>query len=65
MKALKTEKDTGAEYRGKKAKGDIKQKGKHDPYAYVPLSRSALNKRYGFKIKFHYNRDLFLFEFRL
>ncbi|XP_033220095.1 RRP12-like protein [Belonocnema kinseyi] len=45
VKTTKTEKDTGAEYRGKKAQGDIKRKGKHDPYAYVPLSRSSLNKR--------------------
>lgn len=35
----------GSEYRGKKAKGDIKKKGKVDPYAYIPLSRNSLNKR--------------------
>lgn len=35
----------GSEYRGKKAKGDVKKKGKLDPYAYVPLRRSAINKR--------------------
>lgn len=35
----------GSEYRSKKAKGDIKQKGKMDPYAYIPLSRNSLNKR--------------------
>lgn len=35
----------GTEYRSKKAKGDIKKKGKLDPYAYIPLSRNALNKR--------------------
>ncbi|KAJ2940324.1 hypothetical protein O0L34_g11907 [Tuta absoluta] len=35
----------GTEYRSKKAKGDIKKKGKHDPYAYLPLSRKNLNKR--------------------
>ncbi|CAB3246003.1 unnamed protein product [Arctia plantaginis] len=35
----------GSEFRSKKAKGDVKKKGKHDPYAYLPLSRSNLNKR--------------------
>ncbi|XP_047032780.1 RRP12-like protein [Helicoverpa zea] len=35
----------GTEYRSKKAKGDIKKQGKHDPYAYLPLSRKNLNKR--------------------
>ncbi|XP_067007465.2 RRP12-like protein [Anabrus simplex] len=35
----------GAEYRAKKAKGDIKRKGLPDPYAYLPLSRKFLNKR--------------------
>lgn len=35
----------GTEYRSKKAKGDVKKKGAPDPYAYVPLSRSSLNKR--------------------
>lgn len=35
----------GGDYRPKKAKGDIKKKGKHDPYAYLPLSRTNLNKR--------------------
>lgn len=36
----------GSEYKMKKAKGDMKKKGKPDPYAYVPLARSTLNKRY-------------------
>lgn len=35
----------GSEYRSKKAKGDIKKKNKLDPYAYLPLKRTALNKR--------------------
>ncbi|XP_073947995.1 RRP12-like protein [Choristoneura fumiferana] len=35
----------GTDYRSKKAKGDVKKKGKHDPYAYIPLSRKNLNKR--------------------
>lgn len=36
---------TGKEYRAKKARGDVKIRGKPDPYAYVPLSRKLLNKR--------------------
>ncbi|CAG9862008.1 unnamed protein product [Phyllotreta striolata] len=35
----------GSEYKSKKASGDIKKKGKVDPYAYLPLKRTALNKR--------------------
>ncbi|XP_059048180.1 RRP12-like protein [Achroia grisella] len=35
----------GNEFKSKKAKGDVKKKGKHDPYAYLPLSRKNLNKR--------------------
>ncbi|KAG5889831.1 hypothetical protein JTB14_023156 [Gonioctena quinquepunctata] len=35
----------GSEYRSKKAKGDVKKKDKMDPYAYLPLKRTALNKR--------------------
>ena len=35
----------GAEYRSKKAKGDMKRKGKPDPYAYIPLDANMLNKR--------------------
>nr|CAG4647640.1 EOG090X00E0 [Moina brachiata]SVE92835.1 EOG090X00E0 [Moina brachiata] len=38
-------KDFGAEYRSGKARGDVKRQGKPDPFAYVTLSRSALNKR--------------------
>nr|SVE74005.1 EOG090X00E0 [Daphnia barbata] len=37
--------DYGAEFRSAKARGDVKRKGQPDPFAYVPLSRSALNKR--------------------
>ncbi|KAK3582767.1 hypothetical protein CHS0354_015294 [Potamilus streckersoni] len=37
--------DYGAEYRAKKARGDVKKKGRPDPYAYVPLNRQQLNKR--------------------
>lgn len=35
----------GSEYRSKKARGDIKKKDTVDPYAYIPLSRTTLNKR--------------------
>lgn len=35
----------GSEYRSKKASGDIKKKNTIDPYAYIPLSRTSLNKR--------------------
>jgi len=38
-------KDFGAEYKSTKAKGDVKRKGKPDPYAYVPLQKGALNRR--------------------
>lgn len=37
--------DFGTTYKAKKGKGDIKQKGKHDPYAYIPLNKSKLNRR--------------------
>ncbi|KAF7642791.1 hypothetical protein LDENG_00250760 [Lucifuga dentata] len=43
---LGASRDTGAEYRSKKGKGDIKQKGKLDPYAYIPLKKAQLNRRY-------------------
>jgi len=45
LKTRKVDCEPGSEYRATKAKGDIKRKGKPDPYAYVPLSRSILNKR--------------------
>ena len=28
-----------------KASGDMKRRGKPDPYAYIPLNRNTLNKR--------------------
>lgn len=37
--------DYGVEFRSAKARGDVKRKGQPDPFAYVPLSRNALNKR--------------------
>ncbi|XP_057307990.1 RRP12-like protein [Hydractinia symbiolongicarpus] len=38
-------KKLGADYKAKKAGGDMKLKGKPDPYAYIPLDRQKLNKR--------------------
>ena len=38
--------DYGGEYRSKKSGGDVKIKGKADPFAYVPFSKDRLNKRY-------------------
>lgn len=35
----------GAEYRSKKAGGDVKRKGLPDPYAYLPLQKNMLNRR--------------------
>lgn len=40
-----TSKSFGSEYQARKAKGDIKVKGKLEPYAYIPLSRNSLNRR--------------------
>ncbi len=34
-----------------KAKGDVKKKGKPDPFAYVPLLRQKLNKRKEVKLR--------------
>ncbi|GAU93128.1 hypothetical protein RvY_05114 [Ramazzottius varieornatus] len=36
---------TGVEYRAKKAGGDVKLKGRPDPYAYIPLDPKYTNKR--------------------
>lgn len=44
-KSAKTYASTGTEYKSKKAQGDMLKKGKHEPYAYVPLSRNSLNRR--------------------
>ena len=32
-------------FRLQKAGGDVKKKGKPDPYAYLPLNTQSLNKR--------------------
>nr|CAG4651565.1 EOG090X00E0 [Triops cancriformis] len=44
-KQQKVEPDYGVEYRSSKAQGDVKRKGKPDPFAYVPLQRQSMNKR--------------------
>lgn len=36
---------TGSEYASKKARGDVKKKGKLEPYAYWPLDRKMLSRR--------------------
>merc|ERR1711964_743974 len=41
----------GGEYRAKKARGDVKLKGKPDPYAYLPLNKQKLNKRKKMKLQ--------------
>nr|XP_044987580.1 RRP12-like protein [Jaculus jaculus] len=41
----------GAEYKAKKAKGDMKRKGRLDPYAYIPLNRTKLNRRKKVKLR--------------
>ncbi|XP_063048253.1 RRP12-like protein [Engraulis encrasicolus] len=37
--------ESGVDYRAKKGKGDVKRKGKEDPYAYIPLKKAQLNRR--------------------
>uniref|UniRef100_A0A3B3U439 Ribosomal RNA processing 12 homolog n=1 Tax=Poecilia latipinna TaxID=48699 RepID=A0A3B3U439_9TELE len=37
--------DVGSDYKSKKGKGDVKKKGKLDPYAYIPLKKDQLNRR--------------------
>ncbi|XP_008063720.1 RRP12-like protein, partial [Carlito syrichta] len=41
----------GAEYKAKKARGDMKKKGRLDPYAYIPLTRVKLNRRKKMKLQ--------------
>ncbi|XP_072482690.1 RRP12-like protein [Notamacropus eugenii] len=38
-------KKPGADYKAKKGRGDVKKKGRLDPYAYIPLNRAKLNHR--------------------
>ncbi|KAL8187480.1 UNVERIFIED_CONTAM: pre-rRNA processing protein [Gekko kuhli] len=44
----------GVEYKAKKGKGDIKKKGRLDPYAYIPLNRAKLNRRKKAKLQGQY-----------
>ncbi|KAK5616046.1 pre-rRNA processing protein [Crenichthys baileyi] len=37
--------DVGADYKSKRGKGDVKKKGRPDPYAYIPLKKDQLNRR--------------------
>ena len=37
--------DQAGSYRAKKAGGDVKKAGQHDPYSYLPLRKDMLNKR--------------------
>ncbi|CAI9733252.1 isoform X1 [Octopus vulgaris] len=41
----------GSEYKSKKAGGDVKRQGKPDPYAYIQLKHTDLNKRKRSKMK--------------
>ncbi|CAL1537608.1 unnamed protein product [Lymnaea stagnalis] len=54
-RSIKEKTEIGQEYKAKKASGDIKKKGRPDPYAYVPLNFNALNKRKQMKIKGSFN----------
>lgn len=44
----------GSEYKARKAQGDVKHKNKQDPYAYIPLNMSKLNKRKKTKLQGEY-----------
>ncbi|CAJ1067594.1 RRP12-like protein [Xyrichtys novacula] len=44
-RALGGRPEVGADYQSKKGKGDVKKKGKLDPYAYIPLKKAQLNRR--------------------
>ncbi|XP_041066217.1 RRP12-like protein [Carcharodon carcharias] len=46
----KKNKEHGAEYKSLKGRGDVKLRGKPDPFAYVPLNKSQLNRRKKAKI---------------
>lgn len=48
---------SGKEFKSKRGKSDEKRKGVTvDPYAYVPLNRSALNKRRKVSMKGHFKQ---------
>lgn len=40
-----------------KGKGDVKKKGKLDPYAYIPLKKAQLNRRYHEHFQFDQELD--------
>ncbi|XP_069044944.1 RRP12-like protein [Lepisosteus oculatus] len=42
---LSGKEEFGKEYKSKSGKGDVKKKGKHDPYTYIPLKKAQLNRR--------------------
>ncbi|MBN3312286.1 RRP12 protein, partial [Atractosteus spatula] len=42
---LSGKEEFGKEYKSKSGKGDVKKKGKHDPYTYIPLRKAQLNRR--------------------
>ena len=45
-KQMASNANDGSNYRSKKAGGDVKKQGQHDPYSYLPLRKDMLNKRY-------------------
>ncbi|XP_029690750.1 RRP12-like protein [Takifugu rubripes] len=53
-RALRGRDEIGSEYKSKKGKGDVKKKGKLDPYAYIPLKKAQLNRRKRAKLQGHF-----------
>lgn len=51
-------KHTGKEFRTKKAKGDVKRAGKHEPYAYIPLNPKIVATGKGKKKSVQLNKKL-------
>jgi ribosomal RNA-processing protein 12 len=51
LSGKKKAEDSGERYKARRAGGDLKKKGKPDPYAYLPLDRQKLNKRKKMKLK--------------
>ncbi|KAI3387478.1 hypothetical protein SNEBB_003054 [Seison nebaliae] len=37
--------ELGTKFKGKKGKGDVKRSGDSEPYAYIPMQKSLLNRR--------------------
>ncbi|XP_067858888.1 RRP12-like protein [Heptranchias perlo] len=46
----KKNKEYGVEYKSTKGGGDVRRRGKPDPFAYIPLDKSQLNRRKKAKI---------------